>query len=147
MKETQGKPLNLHDLAMELRKEMDASRPPPPPAFVDIDALPNLVWTADCAGKLLHTNSRSEDLGDMSCGWECLVHPDDRHDVIAAWARSVKNGDDYDVMARWRLADGSYCWYLCRARPCLNALGHVTGWAGANVKLSACTPLKLTKAA
>lgn len=100
------------------------------------DALPQIVWATDAAGKNIYFNdawmrytglSLAESLGD---GWNTPFHPEDQQRAWAAWARATQQLAEYALEVRLRAADGSYRWWLIRGIPFKNAAGEIMKWFG-----------------
>ena len=87
-----------------------------------IDAIPQMVWIADERGSQLHVNERWQHytgLAPEQCSgrrWLTAVHPDDRRRAGYAWREARRRNDDYETEYRLRAGDGSYRWFLVRAR-------------------------------
>jgi len=98
------------------------------------EAVPQIVWTADAAGKVLYANRAwTESIGippSMLQSWQEIVHPEDRTAVEDAAARASAEGTTFQATYRLRTADGSYRWHLGRAVPTRDAQGQMVGWVG-----------------
>ena len=87
-----------------------------------VDALPGFVWTADLGGLIEYTSpmwhaySGSTPEQSLGTGWASFVHPDDQAAAFDQWARSLDSGEPYEVEFRLRAADGTFHWWLARAR-------------------------------
>ena len=66
-------------------------------------------------------------LGD---GWMAALHPEDVAADRSLWQEAHVTASTLDHEARLRRADGSWCWFLIRAVPQLDADGHVLRWYG-----------------
>ncbi len=111
------------------------------------DSLPQIVWAADPAGKVMFFNQSwyeftGAPVGDPS-EWLPYFHPDERAAIAAQWAASVASGNAYEIEYRLRHRDGSWHWYLSRGRPTKGADGQITGWLGTCTDIEA---LKSTEA-
>ena len=100
-----------------------------------LEAIPEIVWTADGEGRVQYANHRwSEYTGLELCdgvrlGWDQVVHPDDRERSWRAWENSVATGAVLEIEHRLRrAADGGYRWHLVRAVPM--GAGNQTTWFG-----------------
>jgi PAS domain S-box-containing protein len=97
------------------------------------EALPQLVWTADAAGKHDHFSQRWGSYTGQAPGtesWEAAVHPADRDRVAELWRQAVARGDEHEVEHRLRRADGEFRWFLRRAFPLRDGSGAVRRWFG-----------------
>ena len=70
-------------------------------------------------------------------GWGKVLHPDDADRTIAAWKECVRAGGMWDIEHRFRGADGQWHAILARGVPVRDEQGHITGWAGINLDISA----------
>jgi PAS domain S-box-containing protein len=71
----------------------------------------------------------------LGYGWTDAIHPEDRDNVVNTLQEAVQAGKDFEVELRLRAKDGSYCWFLERARPGRDALGRVDAWLGIAVDI------------
>ncbi len=97
------------------------------------EALPQLVWRADAAGRLDFFNQRWRDYTGQAPGaeaWEPALHPDDRDRVVALWLGSVHRTADFELEHRLRRNDGEYRWFLRRAFAVRGPDGVLHGWFG-----------------
>jgi PAS domain S-box-containing protein len=100
------------------------------------NAMPQLVWTADAAGKTDYCNERCLDYSGLATEekygerWAECVHPDDLPTMGTLWRRCVETGEPFAAEYRLRRHDGSYRWHLGRALPLREENGAVLGWIG-----------------
>jgi len=108
---------------------------------VDLDAIPQQIWSGPSDGTLDYCNHRwrsymglgiAELRGD---GWQTMLHPEDRDRVLKAWHESVVNGTPYEQEERLRRADGTYRWFLARGEPLRDAEGRIVRWYGTNTDI------------
>jgi PAS domain S-box-containing protein len=102
-----------------------------------INAMPQLAWTAGPDGAPDYFNLRwyeytgttpEQSLGER---WVTVLHPEDQEGAAERWRESVQTGEDYDIEYRLRRAvDGSFRWFLGRARPLYDDSGRVARWFG-----------------
>lgn len=102
-----------------------------------LEAIPEMVWTANAEGRVLYANSHWLEytglkLADAArLGWDRLLHPDDRERTWSAWDLASKSGSALEVEHRLRRAkDGCYRWHLARAVPMRAMAGESTTWFG-----------------
>jgi PAS domain S-box-containing protein len=96
-----------------------------------VDAIPSLVWITLADGHVEYLNKRwieytgfnSKDA--VGWGWEAAIHPDDLPGLMKYWVALLASGKAGETEARLRRFDGVYLWYLFRAIPLHNDLGHV----------------------
>src|SRR5262249_13419899 len=101
-----------------------------------ISAIPNLSYETDAEGANIfrsdqwfaYTGLTAEE--NAGTGFIRAFHPDEAEDVLAQWKASVRSGTPYERKSRIRAADGSYRWFLNRARPGRDAEGRIVRWAG-----------------
>ena len=118
------------------------------------DAMPDIVWMARPDGYVeffsdscsRFTGMTSEDICGQ--GWHAVIHPDDLKRTNDIWLNSLRTLSPYSIEYRLRAADGSYEWFIGRARPLYDTHGHVTKWFGscANVHKLKRTQEELHKA-
>ena len=100
------------------------------------EALPEVVWMADPSGAVQFANRRwyemSELTPEQSLGqaWQLVTHPDDLEATLARWAHSLSSGEPFETEYRFRQSDGSYRWYLGRARAVRDERGAIVRWIG-----------------
>jgi PAS domain S-box-containing protein len=109
------------------------------------EVIPQQIWTALPNGELDYINQRWEQFTGINLqqiqqrGWEAIVYAEDLDRVRQTWAKAVESGEKYDVEARLRQSDGTYRWFLGRARPLHNERGEIIKWYGTNTDI---TPIK-----
>ncbi len=100
------------------------------------DAMPQIVWTSDPAGRATYYNRRWFEYTGMSAedadesAWTRVVHPDDLPEVLARRAETLQSGETFEVEYRFRARDGVYRWHLGRAVPIGDANGQIAFWIG-----------------
>ena len=101
------------------------------------DAIPLIIWTGRPDGSIEYCNKAWYDYTGLTpaqtedWGWEAVVHPDDLPACVARWTRSFTTGENYEIEYRFkRGSDGTYRWFLGRARPRRNASGEIVQWVG-----------------
>ena len=107
-----------------------------------LEAIPQMVWTANAEGGLEYANQRwfeytglrpqqtgAEAAADW--GWHQILDPEDRERTWMAWNEAKRSGSTFEIEHRLRRAsDGSYRWHLVRAIPLRSATGQVSNWLG-----------------
>ena len=98
-----------------------------------LEAIPQLVWSANCNGKLEHANSRWVDYTGIAPGsqlnWETLLHPEDCQNFQKLWSDAVERGTAFEAEHRLRRAsDSTYRWHLARAVPIKTGDGPDVTW-------------------
>jgi two-component system, cell cycle sensor histidine kinase and response regulator CckA len=101
------------------------------------DAVPQLIWTADPAGKLDYVNARwiaftglarDQLLGE---GWQSVVHPEDRERIAIAWAEAVaRKTERFQEEHRLRHHDGVWHFVLTTAVPYPDGNREIAKWFG-----------------
>lgn len=108
-----------------------------------MEALPQLVWTADAEGRRDWVSETFADfvgaistdcLGD---GWIRFVHPDDRELALARLKAGREDPGICTAELRLRRKDGEYVWFLKQAAPRFAADGSVQKWIGTFTDISA----------
>ena len=98
------------------------------------EAVPQIVWTADVAGRITYANPAwMEFIGvpaEEMTSWKHVIHPDDHAAVKAARDRARGNQTVFDVTFRLRSRTGEYRWHMARAMPTRDAQGRLDGWVG-----------------
>jgi PAS domain S-box-containing protein len=102
-----------------------------------LEAMPQMVWTANAAGVLEYANRRWLEYTGLSLqtagrmGWDQGLHPEDRELTLTAWQSAMESGSEFEIEHRLlRAADQSYRCHLVRAVPMKNPSGEVTNWFG-----------------
>ncbi|MGF1589718.1 MAG: PAS domain-containing protein [Pleurocapsa sp.] len=105
------------------------------------EVIPQHIWTATTFGKIDYINRRCQEYTGVSLaqiqksGWAAVVHPDDLYSVREGWIEAIRLGRKCNLEVRLRKADGSYCWFLSRARPLRNEEGRIIKWYGTNTSI------------
>ncbi|MGK7951134.1 MAG: PAS domain S-box protein [Xenococcaceae cyanobacterium] len=106
------------------------------------EVIPQQIWTALPDGKVDYVNRRWKEFTGIPLkqmkdrGWEIIVHPDDLERVKQNWTEAIKSGKKYNIEARLRKKDGTYRWFLGRARPLRNKEGKILKWYGTNTDIT-----------
>lgn len=101
-----------------------------------LDALPDIVFTADVAGRCGYVNAAYCEVtgmapsGALGEGWMRALHPDDGAACRERWRQAVATGQPLDLELRFRRADGRYRRFMLRSRPVRDAEGRVRRWIG-----------------
>jgi PAS domain S-box-containing protein len=107
-----------------------------------LEAMPQMVWTANAEGRLEYANRRLleytgvtlETAGQL--GWDQVFHPEDRELTRSAWQSAMESGSVFEIEHRLlRAADQCYRWHLVRAVPMKNLAGEVTNWFGTSTEV------------
>ncbi|HEY3826434.1 MAG TPA: response regulator [Bryobacteraceae bacterium] len=99
------------------------------------ETIPQLVWTADCGGRIHYANQRlAEFSGNMSAGLgslESLVHADDKEAFRGKWKNAVQSGCGFETELRiQRTHDQTWRWHLMRTAPIPAAEKGPLSWFG-----------------
>src|SRR5438552_10197144 len=102
-----------------------------------LEAIPQLVWTANADGRLEYANRLWFEYTGLSLeeaahlGWDQVLHPEDRERTRIAWENAAQNGSVFEIEHRIRRkTDGSFRWHLVRAVPVRAQDGKITNWFG-----------------
>jgi PAS domain S-box-containing protein len=106
------------------------------------DAVPELIWTADPAGRVTYCNARWTVVTGLSPeevegdGWRAALHPEDRDQTLSAWTAAVRDATDrFQCEHRLRVTDGTYRWMLTTARPYHDDGGAILMWLGSSTDI------------
>ncbi len=102
------------------------------------DAIPQIVWITDAAGRIEFFNQQWSDYAgiafdpatatEISAG---MLHPDDHALTLDAWDVARRDGSPFLVEHRMRAASGDYRWFLVRAEPYREpGSGQIMRWFG-----------------
>ncbi len=101
-----------------------------------VDAIPQLAWATDVAGRLLEANGRWAQYAGAAPSTKAPlpraldVHPDDAPGFDQRWSDVLSNGESFERTVRLRRHDGIYRWFLVMAAPEWDEHGRITWWAG-----------------
>jgi PAS domain S-box-containing protein len=101
-------------------------------------AIPQLIWTADGAGRSTYFNRRWKEYTGLELelakeiGWREVVHPDDADKLESAWQAAVTSREGTFMHEfRLRRTDGEFLWHLANAMPQRNSSGEIIEWVSA----------------
>ena len=107
-----------------------------------LEAIPQMVWTANADGELEYANCRWFEYAGLQLeeargmGWGQLVHPEDLQRTRISWNHALASGSVFEIEHRLRRAsDGTYRWHLVRAVPVRSDAGLVTNWFGTSTEI------------
>lgn len=106
------------------------------------EVIPQQVWTALPNGQVDYINKRWQDYTGVDLeqlqeyGWSSIVHPEDFEQVKPAWNESIEIGKNYNVEARLRHKNGTYNWFIGKARPLRDRQGTIVKWYGTNTNIT-----------
>jgi PAS domain S-box-containing protein len=115
---------------------MAVSREPESQFRILAETLPQLVWTTDPDGHHDYFNRRWYEFTGLKPhesaggGWISVIHDDDRLHVLERWQTALGSGKLFEAEYRIRAGDGRYHWFLGRALPIRDPLGHILRWFG-----------------
>jgi PAS domain S-box-containing protein len=104
--------------------------------------IPQQIWTAAKDGHLDYINQRWQDYTGLNLeqmreqGWASIVHPDELPVVRQSWIQAVETNTQFALEIRLRRAEGTYDWFLCKARPLRNEQGEIVRWYGTNTSIT-----------
>jgi PAS domain S-box-containing protein len=99
------------------------------------DAMPQLVWTANPAGRIDYFNRRVTEFKHQK-GLKAAIHQEDWQRTREAWQLGIQSGKDYEIEHRLQRADGGFRWYLSRAVPVSDEAGRVIKWYGTSTDVN-----------
>nr|USU32368.1 PAS domain S-box protein [Methylobacterium sp. OTU13CASTA1] len=106
-----------------------------------VEVSPQVVWFGDADGNVTYCNAYWYDYTGLpldetgETSWMSVIHPDHRAATREAWLVASRDGRDYEVEFPLRRADGTYRWFLSRARPVRDADGTVRSWIGTSIDI------------
>jgi len=107
-----------------------------------IEAIPDIIWTANADGRTDFVNQRWVEYTGLSMeeslhdGWNKVVHPEDVEAMEERWRASLESGRTFEAEFRLRRAtDGEYRWHLGRAMPLRNDADEIVKWFGASTDI------------
>lgn len=106
------------------------------------DNMAQLAWMADETGSIFWFNQRWFDYTGTTFeqmagwGWKSTNHPDHVERVVNKIRRCFETGRIWEDTFPLRAADGSFRWFLSRARPIKDECGKVTLWCGTNTDVT-----------
>lgn len=119
-----------HIMINAIRREVER-------ALIELaNAMPQLVWVADAAGKVVYYNNRILQMAGVhqqqaeSWEWKDIVHPDDLGLSAKGWSTALETAGVYEREHRFLMTDGSYHWFLSRAVPQFDEQGRLEKWVG-----------------
>jgi formate hydrogenlyase transcriptional activator len=101
-----------------------------------IDTIPTLAWCSRPDGFKEFFNQRWHGYTGLSpaeahgWGWQVTMHPEDVGRVTDTWRTCLAAGEPGEVEGRLQRFDGAYRWFLFRAEPLRDEMGHVVTWYG-----------------
>jgi len=106
------------------------------------DAMPQIVWTADAAGRPTYFNERwyeftglERDRFDREA-WEGILHPEDFKAGAKLWTAAVRKGEPFRAETRlWDRREQRWRWFISRALPVRDAQGRVAKWFGTSTDI------------
>jgi PAS domain S-box-containing protein len=102
------------------------------------EAIPQLVWSADAAGRVTYFNRRWVEYTGLAAAdateswWSQVAHPDDAARLEAGWRTATAGGPEpfeFEVRIR-EAADESYHWFATALVPLTRADGTIEQWIG-----------------
>ncbi|UII20794.1 chemotaxis protein CheB [Fulvivirga ligni] len=106
------------------------------------NSIPQLAWIADPSGYVYWYNHRWYDYTGTSKeemeGWKWKsVHKKEEVDrIIEKFKLHINNEEEWEDTFQLRAADGTYRWFLSRAKPVKDKHGKVLSWLGTNTDIS-----------
>ncbi|MBI3748623.1 MAG: PAS domain S-box protein [Chloroflexi bacterium] len=101
-----------------------------------IDAIPQLAWATDVAGRILQANPRWTQYAgtapdtSLPLRHALDIHPEDAPGFDLRWASVLSSGEAFERTVRLRRRDGVYRWFLVLVVPQRDEAGGIAGWAG-----------------
>ncbi len=89
------------------------------------ETVPQIVWTADCAGTIDWFNQR----------WHQFSGQEELSSGVADWQNLIAAGRPFERELRLRRADGVSRWFLVRAEPMRDDRGQIVRWYGTHTDI------------
>jgi hypothetical protein len=105
------------------------------------ESIPQIVWTAEPDGSSHDYNQNWYIYTGLKAGggegmkWLDIVHPEDRQRTMDLWLKACSSNDLFTVEHRMRRHDGTYRWFLSRAKPLHDENGKVLKWFGTSTDI------------
>jgi PAS domain S-box-containing protein len=106
------------------------------------ETISQFVWVANADGHIVWYNQRFYDYTGLSeedlAGSlkDRVLHPDEASRVQASFRHAIESGESWEDLFRLRGSDGSYRWYLSRAKPLRAEDGTIAWWFGTNTDVT-----------
>lgn len=107
------------------------------------EAIEDIVWKADAAGKINYINQNGLNRlyqskgGLYQDGWVSIIHPDDVQKSLTQWNLAVKQKVSLDIEQRMRIHTGEYRWFRVRAYPAFDSNNELIGFTGLSIDIEA----------
>ncbi|GAB3582408.1 PAS domain-containing protein [Hymenobacter daeguensis] len=122
----------------ELRRLQDQLRDSEEEQRIQVESIPQQVWTARPDGTVDFYNHRTAAyLGvamdqNGAAHWLSFVHPDDQRHMQERWEHAIATQRYYEAEFRLRRYDGQYRWFLGQAQARRAPGGQLLKWYGTN---------------
>jgi PAS domain S-box-containing protein len=145
LKATDGAILGVNVVAEEIteRKRAEAALAASETRFRELaDNMSQFAWTADAQGSIYWYNKRWHDYAGTTLeemqgwGWQKVHHPDHVDRVVDRIRQCFAVGSPWEDTFPLRGKDGTYRWFLSRARPIRNEAGDLVRWFGTNTDVT-----------
>jgi PAS domain S-box-containing protein len=106
-----------------------------------IDTIPTLAWCSLPDGSKEFFNQPWHDYTGVSpeaargWGWQAVIHPGDLAQVMHKYRAMLASGEPGEIEGRFQRFDGEYRWFLSRAHPLRDELGHIVNWYGTDADI------------
>lgn len=106
------------------------------------DNISQFAWIANADGWIIwynrrwyeYTGTTFEDM--QGWGWQKVHHPEHVDRVVETWRRAHATGEPWEDTFPLRGRDGTYRWFLSRARPIRDEKGTTLRWFGTNTDVT-----------
>ena len=105
------------------------------------EAIPQQIWRSDAAGRLEYCNRPLMDYlgntepGSLPGSLLNVLHSEDAALFEEKWRAAKEAGANFEVQARVCSADGTFRWFLIRAKPQKDGAGEVVCWYGVHIDI------------
>ena len=106
------------------------------------ESIPQIVWTADSAGRLEYCNTVGTEYFGMNApeigpAIERVVYGDDLARFHDLWGRALQSGKPLQAECRLKNGRGDARWFLIRAVPIRDLRGQIAQWFGTSTDVDA----------
>lgn len=145
VRDASGRIVGASKIAREASSQIEAER-----RLVDSERrfrllaenMAQLAWIAEPDGDIVWYNQRWYDYTGTTLqqmrgwGWRAVHHADHVDRVEAKYRRHLEAGEEWEDLFPLRSADGTWGWFLSRAKPIRDEAGHITHWFGTNTDIT-----------
>ena len=101
-----------------------------------LETMVQISWTNTPTGEVKYYNQRWYEYTGLTFevtkefGWAAAIHPDDLERTLIEYKKAIETGQLLELETRLKRHDGTYRWFLSRARPLHDENNETTMWVG-----------------